>query len=353
MRIYKMEEGKFVDPGKKEAQTVQPREEREALEHQMLAENASFADHSLGRLREEEPCALRTCFQRDVDRITYCKAFRRMKHKTQVFLSPEGDHYRTRMTHTLEVSRIARTIARSLRLNEDLTEAIALGHDLGHTPFGHAGERALRRIHEGGFEHNEQSLRVTDRLEKDGRGLNLCAEVRDGILCHTGERRPATLEGSIVRISDRIAYVNHDTDDAVRAGIMREEDIPASVREVIGSSFGQRIDTVIRDVVASSDSEIRMSLPVAWAMDAFRSFMFQAVYQNPKAKSEESKVEGILTSLYGYYLADVNRLPEDYRAVADAEGSARAVCDYIAGMTDQFAVEQYTRLFIPGGWTVY
>ena len=329
-----------------------PREEREALEHRILSQSASFASRSLGREREEEPCALRTCFQRDVDRVTYCKAFRRLKHKTQVFLSPEGDHYRTRMTHTLEVARIARTIARCLRLNEDLTEAIALGHDLGHTPFGHAGERALRSIHPGGFRHNEQSLRVVDRLEKDGRGLNLCAEVRDGILCHTGERMPATLEGNIVRISDRIAYVNHDTDDAVRAGIMKEEDIPASVREVIGDSFGKRIDTVIRDVVASSDSEIRMSLPVAWAMDAFRSFMFEAVYRNPKAKSEESKVEGILSALYGYYLADISRLPEDYRAVAGEEGEERAVCDYIAGMTDQFAVQQYTQLFIPGGWAI-
>ena len=329
-----------------------PREEREALEHRILAEGACFADHSLGRERKEEPCSLRTCFQRDVDRITYCKAFRRLKHKTQVFLSPEGDHYRTRMTHTLEVARIARTIARCLRLNEDLTEAIALGHDLGHTPFGHAGERALRKIHAGGFEHNEQSLRVADRLEKGGRGLNLCAEVRDGMLCHTGERKPMTLEGNIVRLSDRIAYVNHDTDDAVRAGIMREEDIPASVREVIGDSFGKRIDTVIRDVVASSDSEIRMSLPVAWAMDDFRNFMFEAVYRNPKAKSEESKVEGILSALYAHYLADIGRLPEDYRAVAEEEGSERAVCDYIAGMTDQFAVQQYTQLFIPGGWTI-
>ncbi len=329
-----------------------PREEREALEHRILAENASFADLSLGRERPEEPCALRTCFQRDVDRITYCKAFRRMKHKTQVFLSPEGDHYRTRMTHTLEVARIARTIARCLRLNEDLTEAIALGHDLGHTPFGHAGERALRSIHPGGFEHNEQSLRVADRLEKDGRGLNLCAEVRDGMLCHTGERLPGTLEGAVVRLSDRIAYVNHDTDDAVRAGIMREEDIPASVRDVIGRSFGQRIDTVIRDVIASSDSEIRMSLPVAWAMDEFRSFMFDAVYRNPRAKSEESKVEGILEALYGYYSKNMDALPPDYRTVAEEEGLERAACDYIAGMTDQYAVRQYTDLFIPGGWSV-
>ena len=329
-----------------------PREEREAMEHLVLAPTAAFADMSRGRAKPEEPCALRTCYQRDVDRITYSKSFRRLKHKTQVFLSPEGDHYRTRMTHTLEVSRIARSIARALKLNEDLTEAVALGHDLGHTPFGHAGERALDKFCPGGFAHNEQSLRVADRLEKEGRGLNLSFEVRDGILCHTGEKLPETREGAIVRISDRIAYVNHDTDDAVRAGIMREEDIPASIREVIGESFGKRIDTVIRDVAASSDTEIRMSLPVAWAMDEFRSFMFEAVYRNPKAKSEESKVEGILAALFEYYTADADRLPPDFRLVADEEGTERAACDYIAGMTDQFAVRRYTEIFIPGGWTI-
>ena len=328
------------------------REDRENLEFSLLSPLACHAADSLGREKEEEPCSLRTCFQRDVDRVSYCKAFRRLKHKTQVFLSPEGDHYRTRMTHTLEVSRIARTIARALRLNEDLTEAIALGHDLGHTPFGHAGERALRKIYPGGFKHNAQSLRVVDRLEKDGRGLNLTKEVRDGILCHTGEQLPMTREGSVVRLSDRIAYVNHDTDDAVRAGIMQETDIPEAVRSVIGETFSQRIDTVIRDVVASSDTEIRMSLPVAWAMDDFRSFMFEAVYQNPRAKSEESKVEGILSALYEAYCADLSRIPADYRLVAEQEGVERAVCDYIAGMTDQYAVHQYTELFIPSGWSV-
>ncbi len=331
---------------------LSPREQREELEKTMLSPLACRAAMSRGRERPEEPCELRTCFQRDVDRVSYSKAFRRLKHKTQVFLSPEGDHYRTRMTHTLEVSRIARTIARALMLNEDLTEAIALGHDLGHTPFGHAGERALRNICPGGFEHNEQSLRVVEKLEKEGRGLNLTEEVRDGILCHTGDRLPMTLEGSVVCLSDRIAYVNHDTDDAVRAGIMREEDIPDSVRSVIGGSFSRRIDTVIRDVVAASDTEIRMSLPVAWAMDEFRSFMFQAVYQNPRAKSEESKVEGILSALAEHYKADLNRLPGDYRAVAEQEGADRAVCDYIAGMTDQYAVQKYTELFIPSGWSI-
>ncbi len=328
------------------------REKREALERQILAPGASLACESLGRLREEDACSLRTCYQRDIDRIVHSKSFRRLKHKTQVFLSPEGDHYRTRMTHALEVSRIARTIARALCLNEDLTEAIGLGHDLGHTPFGHAGERALRKIHFEGFEHNVQSLRVVDCLEKDGRGLNLSREVRDGILCHTGDALPMTLEGKIVRISDRIAYVNHDTDDAVRAGIMKETDIPVSVRSVIGESYGERIDAVIKDVVESSGEEICMSPSVAKAMDEFRLFMFEAVYRNPVAKAEESKVEGILAALYDYYLADISRLPEDYQAVAQREGEARAVCDYIAGMTDQYAVHKYSELYIPNGWSI-
>lgn len=328
------------------------REKREALERQILAPGASLACESRGRLREEEACALRTCYQRDIDRIVHSKSFRRLKHKTQVFLSPEGDHYRTRMTHALEVSRIACTIARALCLNEDLTEAIGLGHDLGHTPFGHAGERALRKIHFEGFEHNVQSLRVVDCLEKAGRGLNLSMEVRDGILCHTGGQLPMTLEGEIVRISDRIAYVNHDTDDAVRAGIMKEADIPVSVRSVIGESYGERIDAVIKDVVRSSGAEICMSPPVARAMDEFRMFMFEAVYRNPVAKSEESKVEGILSALYDYYLADLSRLPEDYQAVAQQQGEARAVCDYIAGMTDQYAVHKYSELYIPNGWSI-
>lgn len=329
-----------------------PREEREALERVILSPRACLAAESAGRERAEEPCVLRTCFQRDTDRIVHSKSFRRLKHKTQMFLSPEGDHYRTRMTHTLEVSRIARTIARALRLNEDLTEAIALGHDLGHTPFGHAGERALHAIYPGGFSHNEQSLRVVERLEKDGRGLNLSAEVRDGILCHTGVRQPATLEGCIVRLSDRIAYVNHDTDDAVRAGILRERDIPASVRAVLGESYGVRIDTVIRSAVEASNDEIRLSEPVQRAMDAFRAFMFEAVYHNPVAKAEESKVEGILSSLYRHYLAHISALPEDYLAIAEQEGEERAVCDYVAGMTDQYAVHLYTRLTIPDGWSV-
>jgi dGTPase len=330
--------------------SMTPREKREELERLMLSPLACLSSQSQGRERREEPCTLRTCFQRDTDRIIHSKAFRRLKHKTQVFLSPEGDHYRTRMTHTLEVSRIARTIARALELNEDLTEAIALGHDLGHTAFGHAGERALNNIHNRGFRHNEQSLRVVKKLEKNGLGLNLSAEVLDGIVCHTGGTRASTLEGRVVALSDRIAYVNHDTDDALRAGILSEEDIPASVREVLGKTYSQRIDTVIRDAVASSTEDISLSDSVFEAMRHFRSFMFAAVYENPKAKSEESKVEGLLERLFDYYMADISRLPQDYLELAELEGCERAVCDYIAGMTDQYAVYKYNEVFIPSGW---
>lgn len=329
--------------------TTIPRIKREAAERMILSPRASFADASRGRERAEQPCELRTCYQRDTDRIVHSKAFRRLKHKTQVFLSPEGDHYRTRMTHTLEVARIARTIARALELNEDLTEAIALGHDLGHTPFGHAGERALRAIF-GQFEHNRQSLRVVDRLEKEGRGLNLSWEVRDGILTHTGDVMPQTPEGQIVRLSDRIAYVNHDTDDAVRAGIISEADIPEAIRETLGNSYGERINTVIADVVQSSEDEIGMSLQVAWAMDGFRKFLFSAVYENPTAKSEESKVEGILSALFGYYTKNPDQLPSEYIDAAEAEGVGRAVCDYISGMTDQYAIHRYSEIFIPMSW---
>lgn len=340
----------FVDR-KAAVQMPNPRLEREELERIMLSSKAAFAAESRGRERPEEPCEVRTCYQRDTDRIVHSKSFRRLKHKTQMLLSPEGDHYRTRMTHTLEVSRIARTIARALRLNEDLTEAIALGHDLGHTPFGHAGERALMAIYPGGFEHNAQSLRTIDRLEKDGRGLNLSWEVRDGIRWHTGEQWPETLEGRIVRFSDRIAYVNHDTDDAVRAGILHETDLPEEVREILGGHYSRRIDTVVRDIIRSSGEDIRMSPQVEHAMTAFRDFMFERVYRNPVAKSEEIKVEGMLRALYEHYLADPSRLPEDYRSVAETEGLDRAVCDYIAGMTDQFAVSVFGELYIPMGWS--
>jgi dGTPase len=329
-----------------------PRERREEIEKLILSPQACLARNSLGREINEEACSIRTCFQRDTDRIVHCKSFRRLKHKTQVFLNPEGDHYRTRMTHTLEVSRIARTISRALSLNEDLTEAIALGHDLGHTAFGHAGERALNEIHKEGFRHNEQSLRVVQRLEKNGGGLNLSREVLDGIACHTGSVRAFTLEGRVVALSDRIAYVNHDTDDAVRAGIMSEDDIPEGVRAVLGGTYSERINTVIRDAVEASKDDIVLSEGVAEAMKEFRAFMFKAVYENPRAKAEESKVKGILERLYAYYLADISHLPEDYLAEAEISGAERAVCDYIAGMTDQYAVSKYCELFIPSGWNV-
>ena len=334
-------------------QMPNPRQEREELESMILSPYAARSAESRGREHQEEPCGIRTCFQRDTDRIVHSKSFRRLKHKTQMLLSPAGDHYRTRMTHTLEVSRIARTIARALRLNEDLTEAIALGHDLGHTPFGHAGERALQAIYPGGFKHNAQSLRTVDRLEKEGKGLNLSWEVRNGIRWHTGELWPETLEGKVVRFSDRIAYVNHDTDDAVRAGLLKEDDLPASVREILGDHYSQRIDTVVRDVVISSGEDIRMSPPVEEAMTIFREFLFERVYRNPAAKSEERKVEGMLRALYDHYLSDPSRLPADYRVVAEAEGTERAVCDYIAGMTDQFAVSVFEELYIPAGWNIH
>ncbi len=330
------------------------REKREETEKITLSPRAAFSCGAGDRLREEEACDIRTCFQRDVDRIVHSKSFRRLKHKTQVFLRPEGDHYRTRMTHTIEVSRIARTISRALSLNEDLTEAIAFGHDLGHTPFGHAGERALANICPLGFSHNEQSLRVVDVLERDGRGLNLCREVRNGIVCHTGDEMPATLEGCVVRISDRIAYINHDVDDAVRAGILNEDDIPDEITAVTGDKYGERIDAVIRDVITESaeGGEIRMSPTMYFVMESFRDFMFERVYKNPEAKGEESKVEGILSALYNHFLRNTVLLPEDYRLLLERDAPERVVCDYIAGMTDTYIVRLFNDIFIPGAWTL-
>ncbi|MDD6188962.1 MAG: deoxyguanosinetriphosphate triphosphohydrolase [Clostridiales bacterium] len=330
------------------------REERESLEKAVLSPRAAFSTGAGDRRIPEEACDIRTCFQRDIDRIVHSKSFRRLKHKTQVFLQPEGDHYRTRMTHTIEVARIARTISRALRLNEDLTEAIAFGHDLGHTPFGHAGERALAKICSTGFEHNEQSLRVVDILERDGRGLNLCAEVRDGILCHTGAKQPDTLEGKVVRMSDRIAYINHDVDDAIRAGILSEEDIPGEIVAVTGESYGERIDSIIKDVVFSSrDSDtIQMSSTMYFVMESFRDFMFERVYKNPVAKSEESKVEGMFSMIFDYYIKDPSKLPEDYISHLDRYSPERVICDYIAGMSDTYLVYTFNNLFIPGAWSV-
>ena len=330
------------------------REMTEALEAQHLSPYAALASRSRGRQRPLEPCEIRTCYQRDVDRIVHCKAFRRLMHKTQVFLQPEGDHYRTRMTHTLEVARIARTIARGLQLNEDLTEAIALGHDLGHTPFGHAGERVLDEILPGGFRHNEQSLRVVERLEQEGEGLNLCYEVRRGILCHTGPDKAETLEGQIVRLADKIAYINHDIEDALRGGVIYPIDIPLEVSQVLGFTHGERINALVVDAISASRGQDRIcqSPQVGEAMAVLKEFMFANVYTNPIAKGEESKAQDMLKMLFGYYQKNPDELPADFQAIRLEEGVDRAVCDYIAGMTDPFAVSEYTRLFIPMGWGV-
>lgn len=332
------------------------REELELREHTYLNPKAAFSDETRGRVRPEEDRAddVRTCYQRDIDRIVHCKAFRRLMHKTQVFLRPEGDHYRTRMTHTLEVGRIARTICKALGLNEDLAEAAAMGHDLGHTPFGHAGEIALTEVMGTAFCHNEQSLRVVDLLENDGAGLNLTYEVRMAILGHTGNRVPETLEGQVVRRADRIAYVNHDIDDAIRAGILSEEDIPRSIIKVLGSDYRQRINTLVCDVVdASRESrEILLSPGVEQALDDLRSFMFERVYRNPVAKSEESKARDMLQKLYLHYMEHQEDLPENFQPQLSIEGMQRTVCDYIAGMTDKYAVDKYTELYIPMGWHV-
>ena len=332
------------------------REELERAEHDRLNPLAAFADHSRGRLRQEEPREedVRTCYQRDIDRIVHSKAFRRLMHKTQVFLRPEGDHYRTRMTHTLEVSRIAGTITRALGLNEDLAEAIAMGHDLGHTPFGHAGETALSECWGQPFRHNEQSLRVVDILEKDGQGLNLSYEVRMGILGHTGPSVPDTLEGQIVRRSDQIAYVNHDIDDAIRAGILTNEDIPKSISDLLGVNHSQRINSLVCDMIRTSREagSICMTPEVDKALRDLRSFMFERVYRNPVAKGEESKARAMLQRLYAYYIDHPEALPEDFQPQLSFEGLGRTVCDYIAGMTDKYAVDKYTEIFIPSGWNV-
>lgn len=329
------------------------REILEREEFERLAPEAAKAAQTRGRLRPGKPESdVRTCYQRDTDRIVHSKSFRRLMHKTQVFLKPEGDHYRTRMTHTLEVARIARTIARALHLNEDLTEAQALGHDLGHTPFGHAGEVALTDVMGTPFRHNEQSLRVVDLLEKDGDGLNLTYETRMGILGHTGSFIPETLEGQIVRISDRIAYINHDIDDAMRAGILSNADIPHSISSVLGETHKERINTLVENMIVSSREAcvIGLDKPVLDAMNELRAFLFERVYRNPVAKGEESKAKIIIQQLYKYYMAHPDKLPEDFRPQLDFDGMSRTVCDYIAGMTDHYAVYKYSELFIPQGW---
>lgn len=344
-----------------------PREQYESFEEKSLSPYACLSSQSRGRLRDEEKCGLRTDFQRDRDRILHCNSFRRLIHKTQVFLSPAGDHYRTRLTHTLEVSQIARTIARSLRLNEDLTEAIAMGHDLGHTPFGHAGERMLNQLCPDGFHHYEQSMRVADILEKDGEGLNLTYEVRDGILKHTNQIA-VTLEGYVVRYADVIAYINHDIEDAIRGEIICEKDIPDSITDVLGHSKSERITTLVTSLVENGivycgDSEdemlkdhkytIKMSEDIDRAYKALHRFMFDSVYTNPKCKSEESKAQDMIAYLYDYYVNHLEKLPAMYMNLAYHYGIDRAVCDYISGMTDSFAIQTFKELFIPMSWNVY
>ncbi len=330
---------------------------REALEQEerrRLAPWAALSGESRGRMRREEESQVRTAFQRDVDRIVYSKSFRRLKHKTQVFLRPEGDHYRTRLTHTLEVTRISRTIARALGLNEDLTEAIGLGHDLGHTPFGHAGERALGQITGKPFRHNEQSLRVVDILEKNGEGLNLCYETRMGIVGHTGERVPETLEGQIVRLSDRIAYINHDIDDARRAGILENSDIPRDITDLLGLTHSERINTLVTDVISCSmgKGELLRTPEIAQAMEDLRDFMFQRVYRNPMAKGEEHKAVDIIGMLYDHYRKHPEEIPPDFTPQLDFTGIEGTVVDYIAGMTDSYAVYKFSEIFIPSAWQV-
>lgn len=329
------------------------REQLEEREVQYLSPYASLSRNSRGRDRAEPECDIRPVFQRDRDRILHCKAFRRMKQKTQVFLQPKGDHYRTRLTHTLEVSQNARTIAKALRLNEDLVEAIALGHDLGHPPFGHAGERALNTVFE--FAHNKQSVRVVECIERQGEGLNLTWEVRDGILNHKTAGTPHTLEGQVLRLSDKIAYIHHDIDDAMRGGILTEEDIPKEIRNTLGSSGKRRLDTMVHDVIVHSmdKPKILMSAEVSEAMADLRSFMFSHVYMNPKAKGEEEKAIRLVHQLYEYYIRHPERMPEQYLRAARLPGNCREqiVCDYIAGMTDNYAVKKYEEYFMPEAWT--
>ena len=332
------------------------REELERLEHRRLNPLAAFSDRSTGRPRPEPEREedVRTCYQRDTDRIVHSKAFRRLMHKTQVFLNPEGDHYRTRMTHTLEVTRIAKTVTRALGLNEDLAEAIAMGHDLGHTPFGHAGEAALTECWGRPFRHNEQSLRVVDILEKDGQGLNLCNEVREGIVGHTGPVIPKTLEGQIVRRADQIAYVNHDIDDAIRAGILTAEDIPGDIAAILGENQRDRINTLVCDMIFTSREagSICMTPQIQKALADLRSFMFARVYRNPVAKGEESKARDMLQMLFRFYVDHPEQLPADFQPQLSFDGLGRTVCDYIAGMTDNYAIEKFNEIFVPSGWNV-
>lgn len=328
------------------------RTQTQRIERETLSPFAALSENTRGRDVPVEECPLRTPYQRDRDKVIHCKAFRRLKQKTQVFLSPEGDHYRTRLTHTLEVAQIARTIARALRLNEDLTEAVALGHDLGHTPFGHAGERALNDLMPNGFRHYEQSVRVVERLENEGRGLNLTFEVRDGIRCHTSGAEAVTMEGRIIRWADKIAYMNHDIDDAIRAGVIAESDIPREITEVLGAAKSERITTMVTSMIRhSQNGQVDMDADVLAAYHALHAYMYQAVYLNDYAKREEKKVPHVIESLFSYYVRHPDRLPGSMQRIAAEDGKEQAACDYIAGMTDRYAVELYSELFVPKAWT--
>lgn len=324
------------------------------IEKLTLGKYATLSQNTKGRLKPCEPCDLRSEFQRDRDRILHCKSFRRLKHKTQVFLSPEGDHYRTRLTHTLEVSQIGRTIARALRLNEDLVEAIALGHDLGHTPFGHAGERKLNELVEGGFVHSLQSLRVVDLLENNGKGLNLTFEVRDGIANHKYHDKPATLEGEIVKYADRFAYINHDIEDAIRGGVLSEDVLPKDTIEVLGNTKSRRINNMIRDMVEYSFDKpfIKQSPLFEQATEKLHSFMFEEVYLNPKAKSQEVKAVKMIELIFDFYLKNLDKLPDFYKSLLNDNPPDRVVCDYIASFTDRYCIKVFEKLFIPNEWDI-
>ena len=329
------------------------REKNELREKSFLSSYATLSSESKGRKREEVPCDIRMCFQRDRDRIIHCKSFRRLKHKTQVFLAPEGDHYRTRLTHTLEVAQIARTIARALMINEDLTEAIALGHDLGHTPFGHAGERALNQVaKEVGFEHSKQSIRIVERLEQKGKGLNLCYEVLDGIENHQTKSMPSTLEGKVVRLSDKIAYINHDIDDAIRAGVLSIDDIPKDIIKTLGRGHSERINTMVRSVIDESYEKpfVKMNSEISEATNELRNFLFENVYHNKIVKAEEDKAIDMIKTLFEYFTANYSEMPKLYRDNCLKDGVDRSVCDYISSMTDRYAIKTFSELYVPDIW---
>ena len=324
------------------------------MEEKILSPYATLAANSKGRKKKMDPCELRTPFQRDRDRILHSKGFRRLKHKTQVFLSPKSDHFRTRLTHTLEVSQVARTIARALELNEDLAEAIALGHDLGHTPFGHIGESALNKRMPDGFIHNFQSVRMVEKLENDGAGLNLCYEVIDGIAYHSGKKEPETLEGFCVRRADRIAYINHDIDDAIRGGVIRQEELPSNSLKVLGYTHGERINTMIADIVHTSANKpyVRMSEEVQQASDELRNFMFENVYHDKWRRKEEERCEYIIFALFDYYEKNPQEMPNEFLEICESEGTQRAICDFISCMTDRYAIDYFSKLYVPREFTI-